>query len=109
VLHALLEPRIRAAPDLRDVVLIRIEARGLHQGRPAVARLELIDTYDEATGFTAMQRTTGFDAAIVAGMMARGETPRGAVPVELAIDPERFAAEMERRGFALHRELVVGR
>jgi lysine 6-dehydrogenase len=106
VLHALLETRLRAAPETHDVVLIRIEARGRHQGRPAVARLELIDTYDEATGFTAMQRTTGFDAAIVAAMMARGETPRGAVPVELSVDPERFATELAKRDISLEREVV---
>jgi lysine 6-dehydrogenase len=106
VLHALLEPRLRAAPGTRDVVLIRIEARGRHEGRTAVARLELIDTYDEVTGFTAMQRTTGFDAAIVAAMMARGETPRGAVPVELSVDPERFAAELAKRDISLEREVV---
>jgi lysine 6-dehydrogenase len=103
LLHELLEPRLRAAPGTPDVVLIRIEARGRHQGRRALARVELIDTYDEATGFTAMQRTTGFDAAIVAAMMARGQTPRGAVPVELAVAPERFATELGRRGFDLQR------
>jgi lysine 6-dehydrogenase len=60
-----------------------------------------MDFYDEETGFTAMERTTGWDAAIVAGMMARGQTARGAVPVELAVPPDLFVQELARRGIDL--------
>lgn len=63
--------------------------------------LDLMDFYDPETGFTAMERTTGWHAAIVAGMMARGETPCGAVPLERAVDPERFVAEWLRRGIPI--------
>jgi len=34
----------------------------------------------------------------VAAMMARGQTRRGAVPVELAVPPDLFVAELARRG-----------
>jgi lysine 6-dehydrogenase len=95
--HVLFEPLV-TFPDDRDVVAIRIRATGRKGGRPAEAVLELMDLYDEQTGFTAMERTTGWDAAIVAGMMARGQTPRGAIPVELAVPPELFVAELARRG-----------
>ena len=33
--------------------------------------------------------------------MARGEMPRGAVPLERAVDPERFVAEWLRRGIPI--------
>ncbi|MBI1878292.1 MAG: saccharopine dehydrogenase NADP-binding domain-containing protein [Chloroflexi bacterium] len=105
VLHALIKPKIEAPPDFRDVVLIRTLATGKRQGRNAEAQVDLVDHYDEMTGFTAMERTTGWDGAIVAQMMARGETPRGAVPVELAVDPVKFVAQLRQRGFDLTEEI----
>ena len=105
VLHALIGPKIQAPPHFKDVVLIRTLATGRHQGQVAEAQVDLVDYYDEATGFTAMERTTGWDGAIVAEMMARGDTPRGAVPVELAVDPVKFVAELRRRGFDLKEEV----
>jgi lysine 6-dehydrogenase len=95
--HALFEPMV-TFPEDKDVVVIRIRATGLKGGLPAEAIVELIDFYDEETGFTAMERTTGWDGAIVAAMMARGQTPRGAVPVELAVEPAFFVQELARRG-----------
>jgi lysine 6-dehydrogenase len=103
--HALFEPLVTYPQD-RDVVVIRICAKGLKDGRAAEAVLDLIDFYDEETGFTAMERTTGWDAAIVAGMMARGQTPRGAVPVELAVPPEAFVQELARRGIEVKAKLT---
>ncbi len=50
--------------------------------RDAEAFVEMIDYYDEETGFTAMERATGWSAAIVTEMMAHGQTPRGAGGVE---------------------------
>jgi hypothetical protein len=45
-----------------------------------------------------MQRCTGWDGAIVAAMMAHGETPAGAIPREISVDSRRYVAELERRG-----------
>jgi lysine 6-dehydrogenase len=101
VLHACVEPKIRAADDERDFVIVRVKAVGEKNGKPAEALVELIDYFDEATGFTAMQRTTGWDGAIVAIMNARGQTPRGAKPVEVAVPPQLFVDELRKRGFSL--------
>jgi lysine 6-dehydrogenase len=101
VLHACVEPKIRAADDERDFVIVRTKAIGEKDGRPAEALVELIDYYDEMTGFTAMQRTTGWDGAIVAIMNAEGHTPRGVKPVEIAVPPDLFVDELKRRGFSL--------
>jgi lysine 6-dehydrogenase len=105
VLHALMAPRITAKPGSKDLVIIRAIATGRHQGQAAEAQVDLLDYYDEATGFTAMERTTGWDGAIVAEMMARGETPLGGMPKEIAIDATRFVAELRRRGFDLKEEI----
>jgi lysine 6-dehydrogenase len=104
--HVLFAPRV-TFPDDRDVVAIRIRATGRKDGRAAEVTLELVDQYDEETGFTAMERTTGWDGAIVAAMMARGQTPRGAVPVELAVPPALFVDEMRRRGFQLQERVSL--
>ncbi len=82
LLHAVIEPQLRPIPNERDMVVIRIIARGLKDGQEKETVVELFDYHDEATGFTAMERTTGWHAAIMAGLIARGKTPRGGVPVE---------------------------
>jgi lysine 6-dehydrogenase len=98
--HALFEPQIRVA-DNKDVCIIRIIAKGRKDGRPTEAVVELIDYYDEATGFTAMQRTTGWHLSIVAAMMAKGETPIGSIPLELAVPGDAFVREGRKRGFKI--------
>ena len=101
VLHALLDPKLRARPGDPDLVIVRVLAKGSKDGGPAHALVELIDRFDEATGFTAMERTTGWDGSIKAIMNARGVTPRGVHPAELAVPGPLYAAELRRRGFDL--------
>ncbi|MGE5138646.1 MAG: saccharopine dehydrogenase family protein [Rudaea sp.] len=98
VLHALIGPKFAPRPDDRDLMIIHIVVRGIKGGRAATVTLDLIDRFDEETGFSAMERTTGFHLAIVAGMIARGEISRGAVPLERAVPAGRIVQELERRG-----------
>ena len=98
--HALLRPRIEF-PEDPDVVVLRVICRGKNGGRAAQAELELMDFYDPVTGFRAMERSTGWPAAIVAQLLARGEIGPGARPLEVAVPPEIFMVELERRGFDL--------
>lgn len=106
VFHRLFEPMV-TYPEDKDLVVIRIRAIGRKDGKATEAVLDLMDFYDEETGFTAMERTTGWDAAIVAGMMARGQTPRGAVPVELAVPPDLFVEELAKRGIRVQTRLAA--
>jgi lysine 6-dehydrogenase len=101
VLHALLEPRIKAGPGERDFVVVRVVAKGTKGGKPCQVLTELIDHYDPETGFTAMERTTGWDAAIKAIMTLRGAIPRGVHPAEIAVPPTLYVEELRRRGFVL--------
>jgi lysine 6-dehydrogenase len=104
VFHALYEPKVtfRSDPDKhKDIVLVRVKVLGKKNGRPAQALVELVDRFDEKTGFTAMERTTGWDAAIVAEMMAHGLTPRGAGGVETFVPAAAFMQELRRRGFQI--------
>jgi len=106
VLHALLDPKIRAKPGEPDLVIVRVLARGRRGGSPAEALVELVDRYDEATGFTAMERTTGWDGSLKAILNARGLTPRGAHPAEIAVPGPLYAEELRRRGFSLTETLT---
>jgi lysine 6-dehydrogenase len=102
--QALYEPQVRR-PVMRDVCLIRARATGLKDGRPAAAQVDLVDRYDEATGFTAMERTTGWHAAIVAAMLARGEIPPGAAPLEVAVPARDFVKQARLRGFVINEQV----
>ena len=100
VFHKLFEPMVHA--DLiDDVCIIRAHAVGRKNGRKAEAIVEVIDYYDPASGFSSMQRTTGWHLSIVAAMMARGQTPVGSVPLELAVAGDAFVSEARMRGFQI--------
>lgn len=101
LLHAVLGPKINAQPSDKDLVIVRILGRGLKDGVEREVVVDLFDRYDEATGFTAMERTTGWHAAIICAAQAHGLTPRGGVPVELALPGPAFADELLKRGFDL--------
>jgi lysine 6-dehydrogenase len=100
VFHALYEPKVVYPLD-RDLVIVRIKAVGQKGGQPAAVQVELIDYYDELTGFTAMERTTGWSAAIVVAMMAHGLTPTGSGGVESFVPAGAFVEELRRRGLSV--------
>ncbi|NIA24295.1 MAG: hypothetical protein GWP04_01865 [Gammaproteobacteria bacterium] len=98
--HALLGPQLEG-DDVHDVCVMRAEAIGVRGGRDVSVRFELVDRYDPETGFSAMERLTGWHAAIMAELIARGEVPVGVHPVERAVSPLRFLEEVRARGFDL--------
>jgi lysine 6-dehydrogenase len=106
VFHALFEPKV-SFPEDKDVVIVRIRAVGKKDGHDAEALVETIDYFDDETGFTAMERCTGWSAAIVAEMMAKGETPRGAGGVESLVPARPFVEELRRRGIAVTEEVTA--
>jgi len=104
--HVLLEPKITDA-DVRDVGVIRTKCVGEKDGRDAEAVVELIDYYDKETGFTAMQRLTGWHASIMAILAAQGKISRGVIPVELAAPGLVIVEEARERGFAIDEQVGV--
>jgi len=98
--NALFEPQVRV-DDVEDVCIVRAHAKGKKNGQATEAVVEIIDHYDKATGFTAMQRMTGWHISIVAAMIAKHNIPTGAVPLELAVPGRAFVREAKRRGFNL--------
>jgi lysine 6-dehydrogenase len=100
VFHALLAPKI-TRDHVRDICVMRVRCTGETDGRPTSATIDLVDRYDDETGFTAMQRLTGWHASIMAIAAVRGEIERGVTPVELALSGWRVVEESRRRGFAI--------
>jgi len=107
VLRALFEERL-TYPDIRDLVVLRCTVCGRHRGRPCVRQYDLFDRHDEQTGFTAMERTTAFPAALVAHMQARRLLAPGARPLEVAIPTQQYLSELAMRGLRVEERLVTG-
>jgi len=76
--------------------------RGIGIGTKSGERVQLqVDIYDkqcEKTGFTSMERTTGFSMAIHAAALANGALPKGCLPYESAIPGSVFLDEIKKRG-----------
>ena len=93
-------------PGDEDLVVIHSTVRGKKDGRRAQVVHDMVDKYDRAHKMTAMMRTTGFPASIVAQMLASGEIiKRGAFPVETGIPAEPFIRHMKARGFDIRWKL----
>ena len=106
VFHALFEPQVRV-DDVEDVCIVRVNAVGRMHGRRTEAVVEVIDYHDAATGFTAMQRLTGWHMSIVASMIAKGEIAAGSIPLELAVPGEAFVREARARGLKVREEIIT--
>lgn len=79
--------------------------RGLKDSQPHELTIELIDKYDEKTGFTCTERVTGWHAAIVLEMAVQGKAIKGVVPLERAVDPVEFISQARQRGFKISERL----
>ncbi|MBE0690528.1 MAG: saccharopine dehydrogenase NADP-binding domain-containing protein [Anaerolineae bacterium] len=98
VYHALLGQRIETERVI-DICVMRAKGVGEKDGKDLSLVIDLLDRYDEDTGFTAMERLTGWHAAIMAQFIARRATPPGVWPLEKAISATRFLQEVRRHGF----------
>lgn len=93
VLATLLHPRIDTPGD-PDHVLLRTTAStdtGIEM------RLDIIDAFDEATGFRAMERLTGFPAAILLQDAVHGKLRRGVLHIETDVDPVAMMTALRNR------------
>jgi lysine 6-dehydrogenase len=98
VFIATVGPRLRK-PNGRDLVALRVTVEGTKGKKKKRLGWELLDSYDEKTGISAMERTTGFSLAITGLMQARQQvkgagvlTPDEAVPAEI------YIKELAKRG-----------
>lgn len=89
-------------PGDKDIVVIRVTVKGKHNGKNAAIVYDMLDKYDDKHKMTAMTRTTGFPASIVAQMLATKVIDKpGAFPVETGVPAAPFLDEARKRGFNL--------
>ena len=80
----------------RDLVALRVEVVG-KSGRRAA--WQLLDYFDEATGISAMMRTTGYSLAITGVMQVDGRvTSAGVYTPDEAVPFRAYVDELKRRG-----------
>lgn len=103
--HTLLEPKIRADESFRDICVIRVIVRGIKDGKRHEFKADIVDRYDETTGFSSMQRLTGWHAAVMCEMAVQGKTQNGVHGVETAVDPLSFLSEIKKRGITITESL----
>ncbi len=105
LLRKLMAARL-AYPEVRDLVVLRCTVSGRHQGRACRRVYDLLDYHDERTGFTAMERTTAFPAALVAYMQARRLVAPGARPLGVALPLQQYVDELATHDIAVRCEVV---
>ncbi len=89
-------------PAGRDLVAMRVLVSGIKGGKPVTHVFELVDRFDEQTGITAMERTTGFSLAITGLMQARGRiSPAGVHTSDECMPGEAYVAELAKRGIRI--------
>ena len=95
----LLEPQLQLGEKERDVCILRLDVKGIRNGKPDRLIYHVIDYRDLETGFTAMNRTVGFPASIATQMILNDEIrERGLLSPIHDIPFESFIAELKKRG-----------
>lgn len=80
----------------KDMLLMRVTVKG----NKTIA-YEMVD-YQDDKGFTAMMRTTGFTASIIAQMISNNKIKeRGVLPQELAVPSTRLMEELKKRNIII--------
>jgi len=80
-----------------DLCAVRGVGLGKKDGKDVRVQLDIFDRQCKRTGFTSMERLTGFSCAIFAIEIAHGRTPVGCVRYENAMTGTKFVEELRRR------------
>jgi lysine 6-dehydrogenase len=76
--HELIYPIVRfdEAEGDRDITVLLTRVEGVKGGSEMIVTYEMVDYFDEEKGVTSMAKTTGYTAAIITRMLARGAFPQ---------------------------------
>lgn len=100
VFHKLMAERLRDDED-QDQVLVRATATGKKGGSEHEKRIQIHDFQDQNTGFSAMERMTGFPTSIIAIEIAKGNVEAGCIRYELAVPGTTVVEELKKRGIRI--------
>jgi lysine 6-dehydrogenase len=82
----------------QDLAIVRGVGIGKVDGKAAEWQIDIYDLEDPKTGFTAMERLTGFSCAIYAAEIAEGLTEKGCLRYETAMKSTKMLEELQKRG-----------
>ncbi len=100
-----LEPQLQLGEQERDVCILRVDVKGIRNGKSERQLYHVIDYRDLETGFTAMNRTVGFPASIAAIMILKGEiSEKGLLSPIHHIPFEIFKNKLEKRGIFVKKD-----
>ncbi|MBN2334857.1 saccharopine dehydrogenase family protein [Candidatus Bathyarchaeota archaeon] len=96
-------------PEVGDLLAMQISVTGESKGKEAGYVFRVLDRYDHKGNVSAMARTTGYTAAIVAGMLADGmvEGPGVVTPESLGMTPGvagKLLSELKARGIIVEEQ-----
>lgn len=97
VFHKIMAEKLRDDED-QDQILVRAWATGTKDGKRTKLQIDIHDKQDPATGFSAMERMTGFPAAIYAAEIAKGNVDAGCIRYELAVPGTTVVEGLKARG-----------
>jgi lysine 6-dehydrogenase len=100
VFHKLMGEALRDPTD-RDMIIVRGVGIGKVGGKRKKLQIDILDKHDEKTGFTAMERMTGFSTAVYADQLAKGNMAPGALRYETAMSGRLYVEELQKRGIKL--------
>ncbi|MEQ1823678.1 MAG: saccharopine dehydrogenase C-terminal domain-containing protein [Fimbriimonadaceae bacterium] len=80
-----------------DLCAVRGVGVGTKNGEPCRLQVDIFDKQCKRTGFTSMERLTGFSCAIYAIDIATGGMPAGCLRYENGMPGTRFLAELQKR------------
>jgi lysine 6-dehydrogenase len=85
-----------------DILAMRVVVKGQADGEACTHTFDVVDFMDEATGHTAMARTTGFTATVAARIISGGQVPEVGVrfPEQIFVGDlgDALLAGLEERG-----------
>jgi len=91
--------------DERDVALLRIDGRGLLEGKPKQVLMQSIIYQDKLLGFSAMQQTVGFPMAIGSMMILDGKIGKSGRTMPMEVPLDLYFNELGRR--SIHFETII--
>jgi lysine 6-dehydrogenase len=85
----------------KDQCVIRAIGIGMKEGKKVQLQIDIHDRQCDETGFTSMERLTGFSLSTYAIDVANGQMKPGALRYEQAMSGTRFVEQIQRRGIKL--------
>jgi lysine 6-dehydrogenase len=98
VFHAVVPSKIDF-PEDKDLVVLRATCSGTKNGKPTSIQFDVMDFHDDKTGFTAMERTTAYPAALVLIHAAANKAKKGVASLEVALDNESYFKDLVEQAF----------